>query len=61
MAIVKPFKAFRPVERLVSEIAALPYDVMSSEEAREMVKDNKYSFLHVDRGEINLPQNQLDY
>lgn len=57
MAIVKPFKAFRPVERLVSEIAALPYDVMSSEEAREMVKDNKYSFLHVDRGEINLPQN----
>lgn len=56
MAIVKPFKAFRPVQELASKIAALPYDVMDSDEAREMVKDNEYSFLHVDRGEINLPE-----
>ncbi|MGG7079433.1 DUF1015 domain-containing protein [Clostridium sardiniense] len=54
MAIVKPFKAIRPVKELVSKIAALPYDVMSSEEAREIVKDNKYSFLHIDRAEIDL-------
>ena len=56
MAIVKAFKAFRPVQNLASRIAALPYDVMNSEEAREMVKDNEYSFLHVDRAEINLPK-----
>ena len=54
MAYIKPFKAYRPVKELASKIAALPYDVMSSEEARKMVKDNEYSFLHVDRGEVNL-------
>lgn len=53
MAIVKPFKAYRPIKGLAKKIAALPYDVMNTEEAREMVKDNEYSFLHVDRGEIN--------
>lgn len=52
--IVKAFKGIRPVKELASKIAALPYDVMNSEEAREMVKDNPYSFLHVDRAEIDL-------
>ena len=56
MAIIKAFKAFRPTKNLVSKIAALPYDVMNSEEAREMVEGNEYSFLHVDRAEINLPK-----
>ena len=56
MAIIKAFKALRPVQDLASKIAALPYDVMNSEEAREMVKGNEYSFLHVDRAEINLPK-----
>ena len=56
MAIIKAFKALRPVQDLASKIAALPYDVMNSEEAREMVKDNEYSFLHVDRAEIKLPK-----
>lgn len=55
MAIIKPFKAYRPVKELASKIAALPYDVMNTEEAREMVEENEYSFLHVDRGEINFP------
>ena len=54
MAIVKAFKGIRPIEELASKIAALPYDVMSSEEARDMVVDNPYSFLHVDRAEIDL-------
>ncbi|GAA0071589.1 DUF1015 domain-containing protein [Clostridium sardiniense] len=54
MAIVKPFKAVRPVKELASKIAALPYDVMSSEEARKIVRNNKYSFLHIDRAEIDL-------
>ena len=56
MAIIKPFKAYRPIEELASKIAALPYDVMNTEEAREMAKGNKYSFLYVDRGEINFPE-----
>ena len=54
MAVVKPFKAVRPEKNLADKVAALPYDVMNSEEAREMVKDNPYSFLHVDKAEIDL-------
>ena len=52
--VVKAFKGIRPVEELASKIAAVPYDVMNSEEAREMVKGNPHSFLHVDRAEIDL-------
>jgi len=55
MSVIRPFKAIRPTKEFASSVAALPYDVMSSEEAREMVKGNEYSFLHVDRGEIDLP------
>lgn len=54
MAIIKPFKGVRPVKELADKIAALPYDVMDSDEAREMVKDNPYSFLHIDKAEIDL-------
>ena len=59
MAVIKPFKAIRPINELVDKIAALPYDVMDSDEARDMVKDNPYSFLHVDKAEIDLP-NDID-
>ncbi len=55
MAVIRPFKAIRPIKELVDRIAALPYDVMDSDEAREMVKDNPYSFLHVDKAEVDLP------
>ena len=61
MAIVRAFKAFRPKVGLESKIAALPYDVMNREEAREMVRDNEYSFLHVDRAEVNLPKDNNIY
>lgn len=54
MAVLKPFAAIRPVPELAERVAALPYDVMNSEEAREMVKGNSYSFLHVDKAEIDL-------
>lgn len=54
MAIVRPFKAIRPTPELASQVAALPYDVMNSQEAREMVANNPYSFLHVDKAEIDL-------
>jgi len=52
--IVKPFAALRPQEKYVKECAALPYDVMSSEEARAETVDKPYSFLHVDKAEIDL-------
>jgi uncharacterized protein (DUF1015 family) len=54
MAVIKAFKAIRPVTELADKVAALPYDVMNSEEAKEMVKGNDYSFLHVDKAEIDL-------
>ncbi len=55
MSIFKPFKAVRPMPAYAEKVAALPYDVMNSDEAREKVKGNPYSFLHVDKAEIDLP------
>ncbi len=52
--IIKAFKGIRPISELVDKIAALPYDVMNSEEARIMVDNNPYSFLHVDKAEVDL-------
>ena len=61
MAIIRPFKAYRPVKEYVKDIAALTYDVMSSKEAREIVKNNKYSFLRVDRADVNLAESVGEY
>lgn len=55
MAILKAFRAVRPKAEFAERVGALPYDVMSSDEAREMTRDNPYSFLHVDKAEIDLP------
>src|SRR3954467_9679885 len=55
MAIVKPFAALRPSPELASRICELPYDVMSSEEARALAAGNPLSFLHVSKPEIDLP------
>lgn len=55
MAVFRSFRAYRPAEDKQSLIPALPYDVMSTEEARQEAKDNPYSFLHVDKAEIDLP------
>ncbi len=57
MAIIKPFRGVRPKRELVEKVASPPYDVISSDEARELVKDNPYSFLHVVKPEIDLPEN----
>ncbi len=57
MIVLKPFKAIRPTKELAPKVAALPYDVMDSQEAREMTKNNPYSFLHVDKAEIDLDSN----
>ncbi len=55
LAVFRPFKAIRPVPEYASRVAALPYDVMNSKEAAKMVEGNPYSFLHVDKAEIDLP------
>ena len=60
MAIFRPFKAIRPVADKAQDVAALPYDVMNSEEAKKMVEGKPYSFLHVDKAEIDfdpIPEN----
>ena len=51
MAVIRPFKAYRPKKGLEDKIAALPYDVYSREEACEAVKGNPLSFLNIDRAE----------
>jgi len=55
MAVVKPFAALRPKPDLAVRICELPYDVMSTEEARALAVDNPLSFLHVSKPEIDLP------
>lgn len=57
MAVLKPFKAYRPTPELAKHVAELPYDVMNSREARNIVKENPYSFLHIDKSEIDLDAN----
>ena len=51
MAIIRPFRAYRPAKGLEEKIAALPYDVYNREEACAVVKQNPYSFLAIDRAE----------
>ena len=54
MATVKPFRALRPVAAVAAEFASLPYDVMDTAEAREMVAQKPRSFLRVTRAEVDL-------
>jgi uncharacterized protein (DUF1015 family) len=55
MATIKPYRALRPEKELAKEVASRPYDVMSTEEAREAVNGHPHSFLHVTRAEVDLP------
>jgi uncharacterized protein (DUF1015 family) len=56
MAKITPFKGIRPTKNLAAEVATLPYDVVSVEEAREFRK-HPYNFYHITRSEIDLPDN----
>ena len=55
MAALSPFRALRPVPAAAERVAAVPYDVVNTSEARELALDNPLSFLHVSRAEIDLP------
>ncbi len=61
MAYFRPFNAVRPNKEYADKVAALPYDVMNSEEAKKMVEGNEISFLHVDKAEIDLPEGTYLY
>ncbi len=57
MASVHPFRAERPPQDKVKQVSSPPYDVMNTDEARQMAHGNDLSFLHVSRPEIDLPAN----
>jgi uncharacterized protein (DUF1015 family) len=61
MATIRPFRALRPEPSAVSKIASVPYDVVSTDEARTMAAGNDLSFLHVSRAEIDLPPDTNPY
>lgn len=56
MSAIFPFAALRPTPEAAAAVAAVPYDVVSTDEARALAAGNSLSFLHVSRPEIDLPQ-----
>ena len=61
MATLYPFRALRPNADTASRIAAVPYDVVSTEEARALAEGNPQSFLRVSRAELELPAGSDPY
>ena len=59
MARIKEFRGFRPRRELVRSIAELPYDAVSSKDARLIAGQNKYSFYHITLPQVDLPE-ELD-
>jgi uncharacterized protein (DUF1015 family) len=56
MSLIQPFRAYRPQAELAARVASVPYDVVNTAEARQLAEGNPYSFLHVCRPEIELPE-----
>lgn len=61
MAIIRPFRALRPAPENAAGTSAVPYDVVNTVEARGQASGNAYSFLHVSRSEIDLPDDTNPY
>ncbi len=61
MATIVPFKALRPQAQFAKQVAARPYDVLNSKEAKEEAQGNPYSFLHITKPEIDLPEDVNPY
>ena len=55
MPLIRPFAALRPTPETAAAVAAPPYDVLSSDEARTRAAGKPYSFLHISKAEIDLP------
>jgi uncharacterized protein (DUF1015 family) len=60
MAFIRPFRALRPTPANAAAVSSVPYDVVSTDEARELAA-NLLSFLHVTRSEIDLPPDTDPY
>ena len=56
MAKIRPFEALRPQPQLAKQVASKPYDVLNSAEAKIEAVGNAYSFLHITKSEIDLPE-----
>ncbi len=56
MPLIRAFTGLRPAPGRADDVAAPPYDVMNEAEAREMVKGRPWSFLHISRPEVDLPE-----
>jgi len=61
MAVIVPFAALRPTPALVARVAAVPYDVVNSDEAAALAGDDPLSFLRVSRPEIECPPGTYNY
>jgi len=61
MAIIRAFRGLRPPDHLAEAVAARPYDVLNSAEAREEAAENPQSFLHITKSEIDLPADTDPY
>jgi uncharacterized protein (DUF1015 family) len=61
MAILKPFRAWRPKPEFVSDIACLPYDVVHTDEARSIIESQKNSFMKVIRPEADFDEPVSSY
>ncbi|HEX4568247.1 MAG TPA: DUF1015 family protein [Vicinamibacterales bacterium] len=61
MALLRPFRAVRPAREAAAAVSSVPYDVVSTDEARALASGNPLSFLHVTRSEIDLPSGTDPY
>ncbi|MFC1602731.1 DUF1015 domain-containing protein [Pseudomonadota bacterium] len=61
MSLIKPFAGLRPIRERAEDVMAPPYDVLSREEAKQKVIGHPWSFLHVSRPEIDLPDEVDQY
>jgi len=61
MAQVKPLRALRPAAEVAARVSSVPYDVVSTEEARRLADGNPLSFLRITRSEIELPDETDPY
>jgi len=61
MSLIKPFAGLRPAPGRADDVVAPPYDVMNRAEAKAMVDGRPWSFLHISRPEIDLPDSTDPY
>lgn len=61
MSLIRPFAALRPAPGRAAEVIAPPYDVLNTEEARALAAGKPWSFLHISKPEIDLPQGTDPY